>query len=389
VSDGSVPVGVRGPLDGYLPRASALPPLVGEVFRQTMGADSVHTALDTALGILDRTMSPTWCAIWLFDAATDTWFISHSRRLSGEAAELRFARGAAIPCLVGERGVARRLDALDDEGAFHRSHEVHYRMRSALYVPMSMRGRPVGVIALYSDMLAHFTEEDESQLGLVAAHLSQLVTALSLLDERGRVCQLDARERVARDLHDGMLQNLSSLQLYVYGCIEAARDGDMAEVSALVDLLSTTVAEAISEVRSAIAALRSVALLRSLEPMLQRMRGRLEAAGLTVEVPAERLDLNPTISDVLASVAREASNNVLKHSDATLVRFTLAKDDRDLVFECCDNGVGHQPAEGEEAKGLGLRLLAEGVVSVGGTLSHSSPPGGGFVLRCCVPLETT
>jgi signal transduction histidine kinase len=376
------------PGERAIPQSSALPPLVGEVFRRTLGADSVHTAVDTTLDILNRTMAPTWCAIWLFDNETDTWFISHSRGLSGEAAELRFARGSAIPCLVGERGVSRRFDALDDEGSFHRSLDVHYRMRSALYVPMSMRSRPVGVIALYSDQPAHFKDEDESQLGLVAAHLSHLVTALGLLDERTRVFQLDARERVARNLHDGMLQNLSSLQLYVYGCREAVSEGDLGEVSALVDLLSTTVGEAIAEVRSAIAALRSVALLKSLEWMLQRMRGRLQAAGLSVVLPTDQLQMSPTVSDVLASVAREASNNVLKHSDATEVRFSLSKDDHDVIFECVDNGVGH-PAVDEKLKGLGLRLLAEGVAGVGGELSHDSPPGGGFALRCRVPLEAT
>jgi signal transduction histidine kinase len=368
------------------PADRTLPPLFTEVFRRTLDVDSVHAAADTTLEILDRVTGATWCAIWLFDDVTDTWFISHSRGLSGEAAELRFARGSAIPCLVGERGVPRRLDALDAD-SFQRSHEVHFRMRSALYVPMTMHSRPVGVIALYSDQPAHFTEEDEQQLTLVARHLGLLVTALGVLSQRSHVDQLVARERVARDLHDGMLQNLSSVQLYVYGCRDAIASGDLIEASALLEVLSVTVVEAISEVRSAIAALRSVTVMQTLDSMLRRMRRRLEAAGLTVELPPDTADLSPRVSDLLASVAREASNNVMKHSDATHVSFALDRHDGELVLECRDDGVGVASTAEDPADGLGLRLLGEAAEALGGRVEFESPGGAGFVLRCRVPVE--
>lgn len=363
-----------------------LPAAVADVLRQTAATSSVHDALDLTLQVLKEAMAPTWCAIWLFDDATDTWFISHSRGLSGDAAELRFSRGAAIPCLVGERGVSRRLDRLDDEGGFKRLQEEHYRMQSALYVPMSLRSRPVGVIALYSDQPAHFTDDDQVQLELLAAHLTYVVTALGLLDERERVVELDARDRLAQDLHDGMLQILSSLRLYVHNCQESLGEQDIDEVTAVVEMMATTVEQAISEVRSSIASLRSVVVLKSIESMLPRMRGRLEAAGLSVDLPQDYSGLSPTVSDVLASVAREASNNILKHSDARHVRFSLVRDGSEWCFECADDGVGTRVGETDaDAAHLGLRLLSDRVAGLGGELAHYAPPDGGFVVRCRVP----
>ena len=161
----------------------AAPDGLAYLLRQTVDMNSVHEVLDLALEILAEVMAPTWCAIWLFENTTETWFISHSRCLSADAAELRFSRGSAIPCLVGEQGVAKRFDTLDDAGWFQRLHEEHYRMQSALYVPMTFRGRPVGVIALYSDKSAHFNDEDQSQLELFAAHLGCAVSAFGLFDE--------------------------------------------------------------------------------------------------------------------------------------------------------------------------------------------------------------
>ncbi|MFS2295686.1 MAG: GAF domain-containing protein [Actinomadura sp.] len=358
-----------------------LPALVAEVLRQTAAARSVHDALDTTLDILKAAMAPTWCAVWLFDDETDTWFISHSRGLSGSAAELRFPRGAAIPCLVGERGRSQRFDTLDDEQGFKRLHEVHYRMRSALYVPMSVQSRSVGVIALYSDQPSRFTDDDQQLLELVAAHMSYVVTALGLLDDRKRVVELDARSRLAQDLHDGMLQILSSLQLYAYDCRDSLGDRDMAKASSALDAMTTTIGDAIAEVREAIASLRSGVVLDSVESMLPRMKGRLEASGLSVEVPDDYGQISPAVSDVLASVAREATNNILKHSDAKHVRFSLEREGRHLVFECVDDGDGQKTFE-EGGDHLGLSLLSERVAGLGGELTHCALPDGGFLVRC-------
>src|SRR5262249_36067327 len=154
----------------------------------------------------------TWAAAWLYDDETDTWYVTVSRGFTPEGTVgVRFRAGTALPCLVGERGEPLLVDDLD-QVEFHRLSEEHNQLRSAMYAPMWLGKKTVGVLSVYSDRRAAYGAEDLELLTAVGAHLGVAV-AFSVMEERARrIAVLEERDRQARDLHDGVSQILCALR---------------------------------------------------------------------------------------------------------------------------------------------------------------------------------
>ncbi|HEX2035145.1 MAG TPA: ATP-binding protein [Chloroflexota bacterium] len=92
------------------------------------------------------------------------------------------------------------------------------------------------------------------------------------------------------------------------------------------------------------------------------------------------------VADVL-HVAREATSNVVRHAEASAITLSLSEVDERLVLSVRDDGKGFEPQRGQNSNGHGLRNMAERARALGGQLSVLSEPGGGTEIRLEVPLE--
>ena len=189
------------------------------------------------------------------------------------------------------------------------------------------------------------------------------------------------RRRIAADLHDGVVQDLAGVSFSLTALAHTERDpATEQQLSAAAD-----------RTRRAVGSLRSL-LVDIYPPNLSDagLGAALEdlAAGLeahtTVDIPAG-LALDDTCQQVLYRVARESTQNIAKHAEASNVRLSLQRSGDQVTLSISDDGVGFVP--GEVAPGhVGLALMQDLAVQVGGRLDIDAAPGAGatvrFIMEC-------
>ncbi|MFK4788622.1 sensor histidine kinase [Microbacterium sp. ZW T5_56] len=231
-----------------------------------------------------------------------------------------------------------------------------------------------------------------SALRAEAAEHERLYTELSGTQQRLAAVERDAgvaqeRARVARDLHDTVAQNLSSIVMLLTA---AEREGDG---SGTVRLARQTASETLAETRALIGALTPPLLdEHTLGGALRRLAANTwRAPGLEVEIRvADSLELSMTLQTALLRIAQGAMANVLLHADASLAWIEITRDERAVRMVIGDDGVGMDPAAVDTASavqrgGFGIRATRERVGQLGGSMRIDSAPGAGTVLIVEVP----
>jgi signal transduction histidine kinase len=218
-------------------------------------------------------------------------------------------------------------------------------------------------------------------LAMENARLSERSRELSIVEERNRL---------ARDLHDSLVQKL-------FGVVLAAKSAstllerDAADARAQVDRLGELAQEAISELRSLVFQLRPAAietegLGEALRKHVEVLR-RVHATEVALELTG-RPRLRPGVDDEVFRIAQEALHNALRHARAERIEVRLSEDGAALALSVSDDGVGFDPgAASVRARRLGLTSMEERARELGGRLSISSSPGAGTSVRLEVPSQ--
>ncbi len=234
---------------------------------------------------------------------------------------------------------------------------------------------------------ARDTARDE--LGQMARQLNHMAEELqNLLQTRQQLATLEERNRLARDLHDSVKQQVFAISMQI-GAIKhlLRRDTDATETR--LHKTEKLVQQAQQELTSLIRELRPVALdgkgliaaLRELIPQWSQQTDIV--ANLRVE-GAQTLPL--TVEEALFRVVQEALSNAARHSKATLVQLTLTLADELVTLTIHDNGQGCDPVHLEH-RGVGLLSMQERMQALGGDMRLESAPGNGTrVVACCTRL---
>ncbi|XVU28698.1 sensor histidine kinase [Actinoplanes sp. CA-054009] len=249
---------------------------------------------------------------------------------------------------------------------------------------------PVAAVAVLVVLLPLFhagmdlSEGVREGLGLFAAAVFAAVLTKLLMREQEarralaraqldvkRLAVLEERNRVARDIHDGLGHSLTVVQMQ----IKAAR-AVLAQPSKADEMLGKAqdqAEEALREVRRSVGALRSAV---PLPEALRKLTDETTIVGRARPLAAEA-------EESLFRTAQEGLTNVHKHAGATRAELILDFSDPACVrLEVRDNGAG--VAAGDTG-GFGLRGLRERAAQVGGRLTLESAPGAGATLRMEVP----
>ncbi|MFK4762609.1 sensor histidine kinase [Microbacterium sp. ZW T5_45] len=227
-----------------------------------------------------------------------------------------------------------------------------------------------------------------------AAEHERLYTELSGTQQRLAAAERDAgaaeeRARVARDLHDTVAQNLSSIVMLLTAAEREADTGDT------VRLARQTASETLAETRALIGALAPPLLdEHTLGGALRRLAANAwRAPGLQVDVRvAESLDLSMTLQTALLRIAQGGMANVLQHARASRAWIEITRDEGTVRMVIGDDGAGMDPAaveNGSEARrgGFGIRATRERVEQLGGRMHIAGAPGKGTLLTVEVPDE--
>jgi signal transduction histidine kinase len=231
---------------------------------------------------------------------------------------------------------------------------------------------------------------------LAAAVFAAVLTVLLVREQRARA-QLQAyavqverlaatqeRNRVARDIHDGLGHALTVVQMQVKAA-RAVLPSDAERADAMLAKAQHQAEEALAEIRRSVSALREPRSV-PLPDALKELAGEMSAAGVptTLEVTGLARGLGVDAEESLYRAAQEGLTNVRKHAQASVAGVTLDYSQPSTVrLEVRDDGTGL--AETTAGKGYGLLGVRERAAHVGGRMSIESVPGQGSRLWVEVP----
>jgi len=213
--------------------------------------------------------------------------------------------------------------------------------------------------------------------------------------ERGMIAVFDAteeeRRRIARDLHDGIGQQLSGLKLGWDGLRHKLAEKDPAS-SDTINTLSEVLDESAREVRQLShqmmpRTLQEKGLLPALEDMIRKS---LSQSGITFRIEHFRVAgarFNPRAEVGLFRVAQELISNIIRHSEASEVSVQMLKNRDRIVLIVEDNGRGFSPSQAKD--GIGMLNMASRLTTLGGELTWESGPLRGTVATVRVPVSQT
>ncbi|MDB5195828.1 MAG: tetratricopeptide repeat protein [Flaviaesturariibacter sp.] len=196
------------------------------------------------------------------------------------------------------------------------------------------------------------------------------------------------RQRIAKDLHDGVGQMMSAAKMNL-SAYEHAVNFDSEEAKESFGKIISLVDDSCKEVRAVSHNMMPNALLKnSLAAAIREFIDKLDHKALKVHLYTEGLDerLDSNTETVLYRVIQECVNNVIKHSGANVLDISIAKDAREITATVEDNGQGFDIA-GSHQEGIGLKNIRTRVEYLKGTVDFDSTPGRGTLVAIHVPIS--
>jgi NarL family two-component system sensor histidine kinase LiaS len=201
----------------------------------------------------------------------------------------------------------------------------------------------------------------------------------------------EERQRISRELHDRVLQLLSTARLRVERCARALAK-DKEEIKAELESVEANLDRAVTEIRNLLSEnqldeqLQAGSLERRLRDELEIFSAR---TGFKVDfqcsIGAHNLPM--AIERELYFTLREGVLNVIRHSRATEMRLLLTQTRNTCEARLSDNGVGFAVSAAEGSSHYGLRGMRERIRKIGGQLTIHSAPGKGAEIHVSVPLS--
>jgi PAS domain S-box-containing protein len=241
----------------------------------------------------------------------------------------------------------------------------------------SRRGFRLGYLVLLQDV----TEQQRTQAQVV--------------DQQRALATLRERDRVARELHDGLGQVLGYLKMQAHAARLLLARGQMSEADACLARMVSAAQDSHADIReyivgSAAGAPAGSAFLPSLERCIHRF-GEASDVAASLEVASGLHDeaFDPLVAAQLLRIIQEALTNARKHAGASRVRVTLRRHDGRAEAVVEDDGAGFDAAAvaAIERKTFGLTFMQERAEDVGGSVHVQSSPGGGTRILVSVPLR--
>jgi len=267
-------------------------------------------------------------------------------------------------------------------------------LRSVISVTMEVEGQPTARVLL-ANSSRRFTKQDLQHLERIVRHIGPPLENLFLLRHlRARAIEAE-RSRISRDLHDGVLQTLLSIEIQL-DVLRRKAAASPDQVATGLGTLQQTVRNESAELRRVVTDLRplhvqSADLLDLMRGFLERFRNECEVQ-VDLLVNAEDLQAPDRVCREIFQIYREALNNIKKHARATHVVVKLTQSESCVTLVVDDNGEGFSFAgsfSGDELDRLRLGPISikEHVRTVGGVLTVESSPGHGARLTVEIPLR--
>jgi signal transduction histidine kinase len=240
-----------------------------------------------------------------------------------------------------------------------------------------------------------------SKLNLSLVNTHHFAACSELLDIReapkSRMSVEEEEKRISRELHDGLGQLLTSMNLHIQRCLDGCEDQTLQkrgldEHKESLQALSSMVKLAMSEVRAICSSIRPAILddLGVIAAVTWQCR-QVAQIGTDFDVLSE-ISINETeipegLKTVIYRIVQESLINALKYSQAKQVKVSLCHTHNTIKLAVEDDGIGFDPAEINDRLGMGLMSMRERVESVNGFLHIETGVNRGVKISACFPAR--
>lgn len=259
----------------------------------------------------------------------------------------------------------------------------HPAMETFLGIPLLYQGQVLGHLYL-TEKSGGFTAKDQDTAELFARQAAVVISNARLYREMERLVALNERERIGRELHDGVLQTLYGITLELDNLVDTAQHLDPGVARDLLNI-ADTVAVTMTEIRHFIQSLGSgpVDFVVGIRDMLHRL-GAYQAVDLAVEDEGYQEMPPELVHDVILSV-QEAVSNARRHGGAGRVDVRFRTEPSGYVVEVADAGRGFNPHVAQPVTRHGLANMQQRMGRWHGTMTIESREGAGTRVRFWVP----
>jgi signal transduction histidine kinase len=237
--------------------------------------------------------------------------------------------------------------------------------------------KPFDPVLLHARIRGSLASIHEERMALMREQFAQVTAA-----------QEEERQRIARELHDGLVPVLASLSIRLH-TVGKRLDQDEHSLAGEIKELAELAQTSSRDIRRLVHDLRPVALDElGLVPALRQHLARCEQEhGLVVDLMAEAGERLPApVETALFRIVQEAVNNVLRHAQAQHVAVTLVRQADHVELRIADDGQGFDLQLPRSGRHVGLWSMRERVEQLGGQFEVRSAPGQGTAVTARVPL---
>ncbi|MGG5252816.1 PAS domain S-box protein [Neobacillus sp. SM06] len=268
------------------------------------------------------------------------------------------------------------------------------------FIPLKKDDLILGYLGVYNINRMKISLHQKELMKNIVHNLSILLENIMLSQRMRDIAISEERERLSREMHDGLAQIISSIHVKLTALKEnalAVGGSRCFECIQSMSIIDSLVNEAYTEVRQNLFHLR-VPILNNV-PFVSYLDSYIknfcERHSFTTKID---IDFSPTKNELIVlerekvhiiRIIQEAFANIRRHSKATHVEFSLKSDGLSYCFiQIKDNGVGFESTEKKQKEmSLGLKTMKERINLIGGDLKIISAPGAGTEINMTLPLE--
>lgn len=373
----------------YMPSVLRQLKTIAESVMYAAEADTLGEVLQRIADVSRETVGARYAALGVPDGSGSLEFFEISGMTPEDAHRIAhppLGRGL-LGAIMTEREPIR-LNNIQQDPRSIGFPENHPSMTRFLGVPILVGQQLFGMFYLTDRIDGQpFDEVDQWLIETTAGYAALAIAGARLRQQQRQLALLEERQRISMDLHDGVIQSIYAIGMYM-DMMRSSGSIQPRDLDSAINNLN----EVIEDIRGYIMNLsRRASAEQTIQHCLTSVVERLHIPSdvqVTVDAPAAPMPFNNTLQEAICQMAQEALSNILRHADARSIHLAAQIADKRFTLSIHDDGRGFDPASAEQGDGLGLRNIRQRAALHKGELTINSAPGQGSTVILRLPVTS-